>query len=73
MIVLAEYLKSREVEVKNIMHTLFDQQRIDELNQMDITFKMIKNLMDSCKWTIEQAMKALKIPESDYSKYIAML
>ena len=71
--ILAEYLKSREVEVKNIMHTLFDQQRIDELNQMDITFKMIKNLMESCKWSIEQAMSALKIPESDYSKYIAML
>ena len=33
----------------------------------------IKNLMDSCEWTIEQAMKALKIPEADYPKYIAML
>ena len=29
--------------------------------------------MDSCEWTIEQAMKALKIPEADYPKYIAML
>ena len=37
------------------------------------TEKAIRNLMDSCKWTIEQAMAALKIPESDYPKYMAML
>ena len=33
----------------------------------------IKNLMDSLKLTAQQAMAALKIPESDYPKYIAML
>lgn len=36
-------------------------------------FESIKNLMDSCKWIIEQAMEALKIPKNDYSKYIAMM
>lgn len=33
----------------------------------------IKNLMDSLKLTAQQAMAALKIPESDYPKYMAML
>lgn len=33
----------------------------------------IKNLMDSLKWTAQQAMSALKIPESDYPKYMVML
>lgn len=70
-------MKSREIEVKNIMHTLFDQDRINELNRMDAVAKSkaegIKNLMDSLKLTAQQAMAALKIPESDYPKYMAML
>jgi hypothetical protein len=33
----------------------------------------ICNLMDSCSWSAEQAMAALKIPESDRSKYAALL
>ena len=37
------------------------------------TEKAIKNLMDTLKLTVQQAMAALKIPESDYSKYMAML
>lgn len=33
----------------------------------------IKNLMDTTKWTAEQAMAALKIPEADRGKYITKL
>lgn len=33
----------------------------------------IKNLMETMKLTAQQAMAALKIPEADYSKYMAML
>ena len=33
----------------------------------------IRNLMDSMKMTAEQAMSALKVPESDYEKYKAMM
>ena len=33
----------------------------------------IKNLMDTTKWTAEQAMAALKIPEVDRGKYITKL
>ena len=45
----------------------------EEATEARVKIEAIKNLMDSCEWTIEQAMKALKIPEADYPKYIAML
>lgn len=33
----------------------------------------IKNLMDSMKWTAEQAMEAMKIPVEDRERYMAGL
>ena len=33
----------------------------------------IKNLMDTLKCTAEQAMEKLKIPKSEYNKYMMML
>ena len=33
----------------------------------------IRNLMDSMKLTAEQAMAALRVPESEYKKYEDML
>ena len=33
----------------------------------------IRNIMDSMKLTAEEAMKALKIPESDFEKYMTKL
>lgn len=36
---MVEYLKSRKVEVQNIMYTLFDQERINELNRLDAAEK----------------------------------
>lgn len=33
----------------------------------------IKNLMDTTKWSAEQAMEALKIPESEQKKYLKRL
>ncbi len=33
----------------------------------------IQNLMDSMKWTAEQAMDALKLPVDDRAKYAAKL
>lgn len=41
--ILAEYLKGREVEVKNIMHTLFDQDRINELNKLNAVAEATKS------------------------------
>ena len=40
--ILVEYLKSRKVEVQNIMYTLFDQERINELNRLDAEKKLNK-------------------------------
>lgn len=33
----------------------------------------IKNLMDSMKWTAEQAMEAMKVPVKDREQYMAGL
>lgn len=33
----------------------------------------IRNLMDSMKWTAEQAMNALKLPMNDRVKYVSKL
>ena len=35
--------------------------------------KDIRNLMETMNLTAEQAMKALKIPASDYAKYMVMV
>ena len=52
--------------------------RRDKLAQINYAKKQgkvedIKNLMDSCKWTVEQAMAALKIPKDDYPEYVALM
>ncbi len=33
----------------------------------------VKNLMDTMKWSAEQAMEALKVPESEQEKYLKRL
>ena len=33
----------------------------------------IKNLMSNMGWSVEQAIAALGVPESDYSKYMGLL
>lgn len=66
--ILAEYLKTREVEVKNIMFTLFDQERINELNQMeaekktaDTINKLNSLLFDANRY--DDAKRASREPE----------
>ena len=44
-----------------------------EEKEQETLLKTIRNLMDSMKWTAEQAMSAMKIPEADRGKYIAKL
>lgn len=44
-----------------------------EKKEQETLLKAIKNLMDSMKWTAEQAMTAMKIPDADKEKYIARL
>lgn len=55
-----------------------EKTRRDKLSQINYAKKQsriedIKNLMDTCKWTVEQAMAALKIPKEEYPQYIALL
>ena len=38
-----------------------------------ISIELIKNLMDSTKWTAEQAMEAMKVPLKDREQYTAGL
>ena len=44
-----------------------------EQREQETLLKTIKNLMDTTKWTAEQVMVAMKIPEADRGKYIAKL
>lgn len=44
-----------------------------EQREQETLLKTIRNLMDTTKWTAEQAMAAMKIPEADRGKYIAKL
>ena len=46
---------------------------MDILIRFGFTIEEIKNLMDTMKWTAEQAMTAMKIPDADRGKYIAKL
>lgn len=83
--ILAEYLKTREVEVKNIMFTLFDQDRINELNKMEAAkkaaedaackerYENIKKLMINLKMSAEQALTALGLKSTDLGRYASML
>ena len=48
-------------------------ERNREEGRIEGRIEAITNLMDSLKLTAQQAMSALKIPESDYPKYMAML
>ena len=48
----------------------------DEIYQEDEEKRLlqdIRNLMDTTKWTVEQAMEALKVPDYDKEKYAARL
>ena len=44
-----------------------------EKKEHETLLETIKNLMETMKWTAEQAMTAMKIPDADRGKYIAKL
>ena len=44
-----------------------------EERERKISIELIKNLMDSTKWTAEQAMEAMKVPLKDREQYTAGL
>lgn len=79
--VLAPFLMTRQKEVTEIMVTLFDQEKIMEIHdyhvaeaaRMEGTFKSLQNLMKNMGMSIEQAMAALGVSESEEKHYSEML
>ncbi len=57
--------------LRELMKEDFEKQE-QETKQVTL-LETIKNLMDTTKWTAEQVMAAMKIPEADRGKYIAKL
>ena len=51
------------------MEVLLSSRRGSEEKKLEA----IRNLMDSLKLTMEQAMNALKVPEEDRQKYMELL
>jgi hypothetical protein len=44
-----------------------------EVKRIDTLFDSVKNLMDTMKWSADQAMKALKIPIDDQTVILKRL
>ena len=59
----------REIEEQKRQAALQAEQKAKK----ESTIELIKNLMDSMKWTAEQAMEAMKVPVKDREQYMAGL
>ncbi len=57
--------------LRELMKEDFEKQERE--TKQETLVETIKNLMDTMKWTAEQAMTAMKIPDADKGKYIAKL
>ena len=57
--------------LRELMKEDFEKQ--EQETKQETLLETIKNLMDTTKWTAEQVMAAMKIPEADRGKYIAKL
>jgi hypothetical protein len=44
-----------------------------EVKRIDTLYDSVKNLMDTMKWSVDQAMKALKIPIDDQTVILKRL
>lgn len=61
--------------LRELMKEDFEKQEQEtrQETKQETLLETIKNLMDTMKWTAEQAMTAMKIPDADKGKYIAKL
>ena len=57
--------------LRELMNEDFEETKQE--TKQETLLETIKNLMDTMKWTAEQAMTAMKIPDADRGKYIAKL
>lgn len=64
------YLKENPKGVREMCKAMEDMR--NETTER-VLIQTIRNLMDTMKWSAEQAMTAMKIPEADKSKYTAKL
>ena len=64
----------RELMKDEIEREIEERERKAALEtERKISIELIKNLMDSTKWTAEQAMEAMKVPVKDREQYMAGL
>jgi hypothetical protein len=75
-----EYSKDEEVVDVCLAIELMKQEAAEEAaekareeTRKEDMITSIRNLMDSMKWTADQAMEALKIPEEEREKYSGQL
>ena len=59
----------REIEERERKAALQAEQKAKK----ESTIELIRNLMDSMKWTAEQAMEAMKVPVKEREQYMAGL
>lgn len=64
------YLKENPEGVKEMSRIM--EEMCNEVEEKRL-LQDIRNLMETTKWTVEQAMDALKIPDYDKEKYAARL
>lgn len=57
-------------EIQNTCKAMEDR-IVAERNEEKVnnTVEIMKNLMETMKWTVDQTLKAMNIPESDYGIY----
>ena len=63
----------REIEERERKAALQAALQAEQKAKRESTIELIKNLMDSTKWTAEQAMEAMKVPLKDREQYTAGL
>ena len=64
----------RELMKDEIEREIEERERKAALEtERKISIELVKNLMDSMKWTAEQAMEAMKVPVKDREQYMAGL
>lgn len=68
--IMAERLKENPKGVNEMCKALEEMRNETAENTL---LQTIKNLMETMKWSAEQAMRAMKIPTSEQEKYKARL
>ena len=83
--ILMPFLASCQKEVRDIMVTLFNQERVTEIHEYNLAkdarqegrqegrIETAKNLMDALNLSVEQVLTALKIPKEEHETYRKLL